>query len=345
QVPIITLNSSNNCFDQHERSLVAGEAGTVKFYSSCNISGVQTINFTLGVTVEAGETVIIIDESQTVFEVASLNTSVHNIVPLVSIITPTTDSILFGKSKIEYFVSDLNNNKFTVNITAINISDATDITVIASNLADTIQNITFNFTPLGEGDFTLRVLATENETAEFLQGEASVAFTVRFPSISVNLTSPLNNSIDIDGTVTFQFVTDTGNSNNCSLFIDSTINNVNQSINATIGANDFADVRLNNGTHTWLVRCDNSSLLGVSTQFIINVAIPNINALSLSVCPSTTAGMVKLLMIIIMAVIFIAMGFGFNVGIVGVFGAVMLMISSWFISPCSNVFSYAVALL
>ncbi len=345
QVPIITLNSSNNCFDRHERSLVADEIGTVKFYSSCNISGVSTINFTLGIMVEAGETVTIVDESLTVFEVSSLNTSVANTAPLVSITAPDADAILFDLARIDFFVSELNNNKFAVNITAINVSDASDITLIATNLGDTIKNVTFNFTPLGEGDFTLRVLASENETPELLQGEASRLFTVRFPSISVNLTSPLNNSVDIDGLVVFQFITDTGNSNNCSLFIDNTINFINQSINATVGLNTFAPVRLNNATHTWLVRCNNGTLTGVSSQFILNVLIPDPNALSITICPSTAAGMFKLSLVIGIAIIFIGMGFAFNVGIVGVFGAVMLMISSWSISPCSNVYGFAVALL
>ena len=151
--------------------------------------------------------------------------------------------------------------------------------------------------------------------------------------------------MDEDGKVSFQFITDTGNSNNCSLFIDSTINMINQSINASVGSNTFQTVSLSNATHTWLVRCDNSSLTGVSDQFVLNVLIPDPNALSITVCSNTSAGIIKLGIIVAMAIFFITLGLAFHVGFIGVFGSVMLMISSWFLSPCSNIFGYAVALL
>ncbi len=342
QTPIITLNSSNGCSDEHARSLIADDVGTIKFYSSCNITRATSINLTLGITVAAGEGVIIIDESLTAFEVKSLNISIQNTQPFVNIIAPVPDATIFDDINIEWMTIELNGNDYITNITIVNSSDTN---LIFSGLSSSINNITFNFSTLGEGDFTLNITAAENETAERLTGSDSIQITVQFPKISVNLSSPANNSVDIDGIITFQFFTDTGASNNCSLHIDNVINIVNQSINATVGLNTFENVIIANGTHDWLVRCGNSTHITASNQFFFDVTIPDVNALSLTVCPNTTAGMFKLSLIIIIALAFITMGFAFKVGIVGVFGAIMLMISSWFISPCSNVFGTAVALL
>ncbi len=342
QTVTITLNSTGDCFDEHVRSLVTEDIGTIKFYSSCNTDGIGTLDVILGVTVQAGETVEIIDESLSIFEVKLLNKSVANIPPLVNIISPAPNQILFGESVIEWFTTEPNGNNFVTNLTIVNSSNTN---LIASSLASEISNITFNFTTLGAGDFTLNVISSENETAERLTSSASLSFTVRFPGISVNLTTPSNNSVDEDGLIAFKFSTDTGNSNNCSLFIDNTINFINQSINASIGINTFDTVRLLNGTHTWLVRCDNSTFIGVSGQFNVNVEIPDPNALSLITCPTTTAGVFVLALIIIISLVFITLGFIFQIGVVGFFGAILLMVSTWFISPCSNVFAYILALL
>ncbi len=341
----ITLNSSNGCLDQHERSLTSADIGTIKFYSSCIAVGVSEIDITLGVTVSAGETVEIVDETLSAIEVTLLNKSVQNIAPIVVILSPLPNEILFSNSRIEWFTTELNKNNFLTNVTAVNVSDASDITSIALNLTDNISNITFNFSTLGEGTFNLNIVSFENETGERLTGSATLQFSVLLPTISVNLTSPLNNSVDIDGLITFNFVTDTGNSNNCSLFIDNTINFINQSINATVGTNIFNPVRLDNGTHTWLVRCNNGTDIGVSTQFIVNVAIPDPNALSIIECPTTIAGVAVLGLIIMISLVFITLGFIFQIGVVGFFGAILLMVSTWFISPCSNIFAYILALL
>ena len=342
QIVAITLNSSNGCSDAHLRSLIAGDIGTIKFYSTCSASGLDEMDITLGVTVSTGEGVEIVDESLSVIEVITLDKSVANTPPLVNIISPLQDAIIFGESRIEWMTSEPNNNDFSTNIS---IRNSSNLNFIASKLSSGISNITFNFTILGEGDFTLNISSSENDTPENFTGSSTVSFTVRFPTISVNLTSPLNSSTDDDGVVAFQFATDTGNSNNCSLFIDNTINFINQSINASVGLNSFGAVRLNNGTHTWLVRCDNSSLTGVSEQFILNILIAPSTALSLTTCPTTIAAAFILVLLILISIIFITLGLIFQIGVIGLFGSIMLMVSTWFIAPCSNIFAYILALL
>ena len=339
QIIMIILNTSNNCFDSHSRSLTTNDIGTIKFYSSCNITGISFINVTLGIKVSAGETVEIVDESLTIFEIKSLNTSIANTAPLVNLLSPALNSELNGVSTIEWFTSELNGNDFVTNITVINSSDTNEIAI---NLGDDITNISFNFSTLGAGSFILNITSLENDTAELLFGTATITFRVVPFAIIVNLSSPANNSILESGNIAFQFITQTSGAN-CSLHIDNTINFANQSQNSTIGLNTFATVNVANGTHDWLVRCVNESLSGVSGQFFFDVLLESANALSIRSCPDTVAEALILIMLVIIALVFIIMGLG--AGALGVFGAVMLMITSWYISPCLEIFAFALALL
>ena len=68
-------------------------------------------------------------------------------------------------------------------------------------------------------------------------------------------------------------------------------------------------------------------------------------ALEIGVCPSTTGSVLILILLVLISLAFILMGFATGVGFIGFFGAVMLMVTSWFLAGCVGFFAFIIALL
>lgn len=64
-----------------------------------------------------------------------------------------------------------------------------------------------------------------------------------------------------------------------------------------------------------------------------------------TVCSTDISDAMLLSFFIILSLIFILIGFLFIMNFVGLFGSMMLFISSWFIAPCINIFATAITLL
>lgn len=341
--PVFKFNSSNieddDCSRETERGLSGNsDIGTVKFYYDCETTPGILTNFSLYATVASGETLNIINASITGYEVDESVITVINVPPLVVIQTPAENAELNEISSIQWISSDLDN--FTTNITIINSSDTVQV---ATDLGEDETSVLYNFTVLGDGQFTLNITSSENLTPELLSGTATRTFTVRLPAINITLYQPINNSELSDGNIAFQFITDTLGAN-CSLYINNVINRVNQSMNSTVGINTFGTVRIQNGSHNWLVRCRNETLSGVSNQFFFDITEIDLQAMDVRSCPTATAGVLLLILIVVIALFFIMLGIVSRTGVLGFFGAILLIITSWYIAPCIAVFAYILAL-
>lgn len=77
--------------------------------------------------------------------------------------------------------------------------------------------------------------------------------------------------------------------------------------------------------------------------FVIKIGLVA-QAFDVLVCPSTTAGMMFLMLIVVISLFFIFIALMFNIGIIGVFGSIMLMVTSWYQSPCIHIFAYILTL-
>lgn len=69
-----------------------------------------------------------------------------------------------------------------------------------------------------------------------------------------------------------------------------------------------------------------------------------VEALTVAVCASSTGSVVLLYLIPTIAIFFIVMGLISKIGFLGFFGSIILMISSWFIGSCANIFGLILAL-
>ena len=334
-----TTISEEECLGTSETGFInSNDAKTVKFYFECEDDNKGSIDITTYAKVSTGETANILNISLAGYEVTDQPLSILNIPPVVAIISPLEDEALQSVNPIIWATTDDNN--FTTNIS---IRNSTSTVQIATDLGDDVFNVSYNFSVLGNGVFTINVTSTENLTTKRLSGTALRNIEVRLPTITVNLTIPANNSALENANIGFAFITETTGAN-CSLYIDNTINFINQSIDSVSGTNTFVTVKVSNGTHDWLVRCSNETLTGVSDQFFFSVTEIDSNLMDLRVCPDTVAGALILILIVFISLAFIMMGLASKAGVLGFFGSIMLIITSWYISPCIHIFSYVLAL-
>ncbi len=316
------------------------DIATIKFYMDCNSEMGEIISLNLFATVEPGETLNILNTTISGFEVNERDLFEVNIRPMVIIKNPLNNQKINRTVTINFSVTDFNDDNFLINITITNSTNATDITLIASDLHKGIVNFTFNFSNVNLGNYNLSVIAFENESAELLSSSTTIIIENIFPVINVTLLAPINNSVIRRQNIDFSYITDVNS--NCSFYLNMTLN---RSMQALAGTNTFENVRLSNMTWLWNINCTNSSLVitGNSKVFTVHVNLIQ-NLLDLTECPSTTAGMLTLLMVIGISLFFIFLGFMFKNGMVGFFGAILLMICSWYIAACLAIFAYIIAL-
>lgn len=69
-----------------------------------------------------------------------------------------------------------------------------------------------------------------------------------------------------------------------------------------------------------------------------------VDALSVTECLTSTPGVLTLYLLPIVAFFFIAAGLKYRIGFVGFFGALLLMVFSWYLSPCSNFFAFVMGI-
>ncbi len=82
----------------------------------------------------------------------------------------------------------------------------------------------------------------------------------------------------------------------------------------------------------------------ITTQFEI-FSVPQVeDFFDVRICRSDTGSVLLLGLFILIALFFIGMGLMSGVGFIGLFGALMLMILSWFIAPCIGIFALVMGL-
>ena len=156
--------------------------------------------------------------------------------------------------------------------------------------------------------------------------------------LNVSLINPGNNSNFTSSPQSFSF--NLNISSNCDLRINNSYVTNLSGVNTSL--NTFSSIRLNNGSSIpWLVNCTGNLS---TTRYYNALIMPQVtNFLSLTQCPQTISGSLTLWLIVILALFFIFLGFQYQLGFIGFFGALMLMICSWYISPCVQIFGYILA--
>lgn len=234
--------------------------------------------------------------------------------------------------------NELRNISLYHNGSSVFAQNDTQILSGASALSFFNQTINFNSTII----WNALIFDSANQS-EFCNGNFTLTINQTFPIvvlpviINISLVNPANNSVITENLVSFGFFTNA--SFFAGLFIDDILN---QTITTTIGSNGFPSaVTFNqNGSHVW--RVNDSEFHNFEINLTTGVQE---DALQINQCPTTIANSLNLGWLIGLTVFFLAMGFILNIGFVGFFGAIMILVLSWIISGCFAIFGFVLGLI
>ena len=169
-----------------------------------------------------------------------------------------------------------------------------------------------------------------------------LAAPVLSEGIAINLTTPTNGTTVTTGIGSFSFKINM--TANVSLYINNTFN---QSMNLTgNGTFRFPDVLMPNGDYFWNVsgvNHSNAAVTGNAVGFEFTMQTVT-GALVIGECPTeSTATILVLWLVVLIALFFIGLGITQQLGIIGFFGAIMFMVSSWYLAGCQPFFAYICA--
>jgi hypothetical protein len=166
--------------------------------------------------------------------------------PLLIIISPANNTNTSeNKLNITYTATDLalstcmySNNSMSTNITLDSCANITNIT-------------------WPDGPHNVSIWANDTSGNE---NNTNITFTIDTTSPSITLLSPLNNTGNTNGNITFSFnVTDTNIIANCSLSLNNIVNQTNTTINKDVTQN-FNLTNISRNKYNWTISCADNSL-------------------------------------------------------------------------------------
>ncbi len=257
------------------------------------------------------------------------------------------------------FIAPVNNSIFNVVSDSLQVNQTCDFTNISNMNVSLINNtggIPFfndafvngfhqgNLTPL----FGLSLLSTGNYN---LRGECEDSFgNSVFQSLGlflgdftppvVTLVTPINAS-NVLSSLDVSFIFNVSFPSNCTLFINN--NTFSGNLTDVVFQNTFASVLLaNDTTHTWNVSCVTTFGIqrnSLEFEFFLSFAVKTIQgALDEFDCPTTTAGMLILILIFGLSIFLLL--FGLEIPIFGVFGGLVWIVTAFFLLSCISVVGY-----
>jgi sporulation protein YlmC with PRC-barrel domain len=247
----ITITAGNSV--DINSSLISGE-GIIKLYVNGSLinSGNSLHNSTLFDSVGLFNITTIYEETQNYS--ASSETFFINVTDLIF------PSIYYNNGT-ETSGSNLNRNNIVVNVTALDLeSGLKNITIFLYNSTSlinssnsTLSPLFVNFTNLTDGIYYFNATAYDNAGNKNETETRTITIDTVNPSLI--LLSPLDNSWDSDGNLTFVYnVTDTNNITNCALTLNNVVNLTNSSVIKGVN-NSFQLNDLEAGKYNWSINC------------------------------------------------------------------------------------------
>jgi len=282
QTPYIWINSSldsRSCYSEKDRTLSNNnDIGNVYMYFICKNSPTEgeTHWVSLNVDVPTGETVTILDESLSSFEIHSFDTVTLNTPPNVVITNPAQEEDIFGNYSITWISNDLQLDSFWHNIT---LTNRTGTYLVTSYLADDVQSYLLDTTLYAEGFYNLTIIAFENASDELLVGnDTSLNIEIQqVPIITVQY--PVNGTTYTTTPTTLNF---TANHPADIQFCWYSLNGGATNSAPQAGANNFTGVSYSENSNTAIVYCNNSygNIGQGNTTFIVDLPPVVINGVS-----------------------------------------------------------------
>lgn len=164
--------------------------------------------------------------------------------------------------------------------------------------------------------------------------------------IGIILLNPDNNSINRNGTQIFTYSVNT--TANTSVFINDILN---QSFTDVIGTKSFAITFTTNQTINWRINASNSGAASGSETRILILNLtdlpqaPDTGEVPFTQCAETLEQVLLIWLIVFLALVFMIIGWWQKLGFVGFFGALLFMVTSWYLAPCFNLFSLILAFM
>ena len=183
---------------------------------------------------------------------ATLNITLDTSAPQISYTTETlANNSIVSQSYIFINVSIVEVNENNITFFLYNTTSG----VLLNNTNFTNATRSINFTNLGNGNYIYNVTVRDKVSLEGSTGSRNITLDTAAPTIT--LFSPINNSGDNDGNITFSYSVTDFTLLNCSLFLDNIVNVSNASL--TSGSYLFNKSGLQN-SFNWSVQCrDNAS--------------------------------------------------------------------------------------
>ena len=208
QTPTYFVNASfgtnaSSCNSIKFRYHGGADIGNSFFYPVCEglLAG-DEYNFAFYVTVPAGETLEIFDESLSLFENTLYDISTSNTPPTISLVNPINGSFINGINNVTWIISDTQLDSTLTNITLVNSTGSFNST----NLPSSLNYTEWDSVDFANGNYNITTETCENETADFFCGNNTVSITIdNTPPILIILL-PTNNTNTTDTQIDIDFI-------------------------------------------------------------------------------------------------------------------------------------------
>lgn len=174
-----------------------------------------------------------------------------------------------------------------------------------------------------------------NGTGRNLTKMSNLTFQTTFPNLTITNIKPVGETFS-----PVVFLWTLNHTAGCDFYYDSDLN-----LSTVTNMTTTFNFTLTNGTHTYSVNCTDShnkkANSGTITFKVVNKVA---EVLGLNSCPNTTSGVGVAAILTFICLVLVFLGFLFRIGIIGVFGSLMMFPLSWSFVACNHLFGYLLAL-
>ncbi len=191
QTPTLFIDCDENvdCYSKKERYLSSDSdiGNAYIYYVTDDLTANNSYNFNLKVTVEPGETLVILDEALAGFETTGFAINSVNTAPKVAIVVPEPDEMVSGAFSVNASVTDNEDDSF---VSTVNLSNSTGQVDNYNyvNLHQSTLSVTFDSELYADGPYNVTWRVCEDASSERLcmEDNISIAIDNNEPAIDFN---------------------------------------------------------------------------------------------------------------------------------------------------------------
>lgn len=259
-------------------------------------------------------------------------------------LNPTVDKITQNLTTEANCTDNYNISSFSMMV--YNSSDFIFNTTNISTITETRLQIHdfVDLTTIATGSYTRNTSCFDNAgNSDFIQD--NVLITDTSPPIITNI-KPVNNSqFEVEELIFNEPISHNWSTNTVS----SCVINFSHldSLESTTAQmeHSLSIVYTNNKSTNWFINCttDNSTLFVVSDTLKYNITFTKpFRVLTMSDCPTTLSSSILLIFMVGLGLSLMLIGIVSSIGMFGLFGSIILFVSSWYLYPCVTIIGFLV---